>query len=133
MPYKDFRKILQENKIVGIYISTKSTTDELLYLLIDIDIPTLFFNMFSTELVWTFALNLTKAINETAIYLGLPPFKIMFSGKRGIHLLARIKKNIILDIENYVNLPELYDYGVIPGIKTDKICEIPITGPWAKK
>ncbi|MFX1487569.1 MAG: hypothetical protein ACFFBI_00355 [Promethearchaeota archaeon] len=120
MAHKDYQEILQQNKILGFYISTKSTQDELLYLLIDIDIPNLFFNLFSANLVWTFALNLTKAINESAIYLGLPSFKIMFSGKRGLHLLARVKKNVILDIENYVNLPELYDYGVIPGIKTLK-------------
>ena len=119
-PHQQFYKIIKQNKIVGFYCSVKSTTNKLLYLLIDIDVPSIFLNLFPQQQVWELILNITKAIQRTAYRFGLPSFKISFSGARGVHLLYSVKPYSITDVEKHINLPELSDQGVIPGIKTIK-------------
>lgn len=119
-PYEKYREIVKENDIGGIYLSVRSTNNDILYLLIDIDIPSLLSSMFSRQTIWELTTNIAQAINSTAQSLGLPSFKMIFSGSRGIHLLYAMDYDIITDIEHHVNLPELADNNLLPGITTLK-------------
>jgi hypothetical protein len=119
-PYESYKEVIQENDIIGIYCSVRSTNNDLLYLLIDIDISTLLSNMFSPQIIWELTLNIAKEINTVAQNLGLPPFKMIYSGSRGIHLLYAMDYDAISDIENHVNLPELSDNTLLPGLTSLK-------------
>lgn len=125
-PYEKYQEIIKENNIAGIYCSVRSTSDEILYLLIDIDIPPMFFTMFSRQTVWQMVLNIIEALRKTVAHFGLPPFKVSFSGTKGAHILWAVSPNAILDYERHVNLPELSG-GDIPGLgvlKKEKISTI---------
>ena len=120
-PHKEYQKIIKENRIVGIYCSVKSVNDDLLYFLIDIDVPPLFYNLFPHQTVWTLTLNIAKSIMRTASRFGLPPFKVSFSGAKGLHLLAKLENpKVVKDEEQYVNFSELYRFSLLPGMKTLK-------------
>jgi len=120
-PLTQYQKIIQQNQIVGIYCSVKSTNNSLLYLLIDIDVPALLYSMFPAQTVWRLTLNIAKSISQTASSLGFPSFKITYSGAKGLHLLLKVKNSgVIMDIEQQVNLPELYNYTLLPGLTTLK-------------
>lgn len=120
-PFKEYQKIVKENRIVGLYCSVKSTKDDLLYFLIDIDVPSLFYNLFPAQTVWELTLNIAKSINKTASKFGFPSFKVSFSGAKGVHLLAELENpKVIQDVERYVNFPELYSFSSLPGMKTLK-------------
>ena len=126
-PYEKYRQIIEENDIAGVYLSVRSTNNEILYLLIDIDIPSLLSNMFSRQLIWEFTVNIATEINNIAKRLGLPSFKKIFSGARGIHLVYAMDYDTITDIEHHVNLPELADGTLLPGItslKKEKISSL---------
>jgi hypothetical protein len=58
-------------------------------------------------------------LRKVITHFGLPPFKVSFSGSKGVHLLWAVSSNAILDYERHVNLPELSE-GDIPGINTLK-------------
>jgi hypothetical protein len=120
-PHKEYQKIIKENRIVGIYCSVKSTSDDMLYMLIDIDVPSLFYSLFPHQLVWDLTINIAKSINRTAIKFGLPPFKVSFSGAKGLHLVVKLENpEVIQDVEQYVNFSELYRFSLLPGMKTLK-------------
>ncbi len=120
-PLPEFQKIIEENRIVGFYCSVKSSNDNLLYLLIDIDVPSILYSMFPAQQVWELTLNIAKAISETASRFGLPSFKINFSGAKGLHMLFAIENfEVLTDTEHYVNIPELYSYALLPGMNTLK-------------
>ena len=119
-PHEKFTKIIKENNIIGIYCSTKCTKDSLLYFLIDIDVPSVLYSMFTPQVIWELTLNTAKAITRTALGFNLPCFLIIFSGAKGIHLLLSVKPDTITDIENYVSFPEIYDSTIVPGIRTLK-------------
>jgi hypothetical protein len=126
-PYESYKEVIQENDIVGIYCSVRSTNNDLLYLLIDIDISTLLSNIFSPQIIWELTLNIAKEINRVAQSLGLPPFKMIYSGSRGIHLLYAMDYDAISDIERQVNLPVLADNTLLPGLtslKKEKISSL---------
>jgi hypothetical protein len=76
--------------------------------------------MFSPQIIWELTLNIAKEINRVAQSLGLPPFKMIYSGSRGIHLLYAMDYDAISDIENHVNLPELSDNTLLPGLTSLK-------------
>jgi len=118
-PYEKYKEIIQENNIAGIYCSVRSTNDEILYLLIDIDIPSMFFTMFPRQVVWQMVLNIINSLKKVVAHFGLPPFKVSFSGTKGAHILWAVSPNAILDYERHVNLPELSE-GDIPGIRVLK-------------
>ena len=119
--HSEFQKIIKENRIAGLYCSVKSTNDDLLYLLIDIDVPSILYSMFPPQQVWELTLNIAKAISKTASRFGLPSFKINFSGAKGLHMLLSIESpEVLTDTEHYVNIPELYSYTLLPGINTLK-------------
>jgi hypothetical protein len=125
-PYEKYKEIVKENNIAGVYCSVRSTNDEILYLLIDIDVPSMFFTMFPRQVVWQLILNVVNALKKTVAQFRLPPFKISFSGNKGVHLLWAVSPNAILDYERHVNLPELSE-GDIPGIgvlKKEKVSTI---------
>jgi len=120
-PIETYQKIINENKIAGLYCSVKSANDDLLYLLIDIDVPSILYYMFPVQKVWELTLNLIKAISNTASAFGLPSFKISFSGVKGVHLLIGLENpEVITDIEKYVNIPEIQNVSPLPGISTLK-------------
>ncbi len=120
-PLDQYQKIIKENDIVGIYISVRSTNDDLLYILIDIDVPSILFSLFPAQEVWTLTRNISKSINKIASRLGLPSFKISFSGEKGIHMTLKLQNSeVITDDEQYVNIPELYNYILLPGITAMK-------------
>jgi hypothetical protein len=120
-PHKEYQKIIKENRIVGIYCSVKSVNDDLLYLLIDIDVPSLVYSLFSPQTVWDLTINIAKSIMKTASRFGLPSFKVSFSGAKGLHLLAKLENpQVIQDVEQYVNFSELYRFSLLPGMKTLK-------------
>ena len=120
-PLSEFQKIIEENRIAGFYCSVKSANDDLLYLLIDIDVPAILYSMFPAQQVWELTLNIAKAISKTASRFGLPSFKINFSGAKGLHMLLTIENSeVITDTEHYVNIPELYSYALLPGMNTLK-------------
>ncbi len=118
-PYKKYSQIIRENNISGIYCSVRSTNDEILYLLIDIDVPSLFYAIFSRQIVWQLILNIVDALKLVVSRFGLPPFKVMFSGAKGVHLLWSLDRQAIVDYERHVNLPELSNR-TIPGIRNLK-------------
>lgn len=118
-PYEKYKEIIKENNIAGIYCSVRSTNDEILYLLIDIDIPSMFFTMFPRQVIWQIVLNFISALRKVVAHFGLPPFKVSFSGVKGAHLLWAVSPNAILDYEHHVNLPELSE-GDIPGLRVLK-------------
>jgi hypothetical protein len=125
-PYEKYKEIVKENNIAGVYCSVRSTNDEILYLLIDIDVPSMFLTMFPRQVVWQLILNVINALKKTVAQFGLPPFKVSFSGNKGVHLLWAVSPNAILDYERHVNLPELSE-GDIPGInvlKKEKVSTI---------
>lgn len=125
-PHEKYKEIIEENNIAGIYCSVRSTNDDILYLLIDIDVPSMFFTMFPHQVVWQLILSFVKALRKVVAHFGLPPFKVSFSGVKGVHLLWAVSPNTILDYEHHVNLPELSE-GDIPGIgvlKKEKISTI---------
>ena len=125
-PYEKYKDIIKENNIAGIYCSVRSTNGDILYLLIDIDVPSMFFTMFPRQVVWQMVLNFIEALRKVVAHFGLPPFKVSFSGVKGAHLLWAVSPNAILDYEHHVNLPELSE-GDIPGIgvlKREKISTI---------
>ncbi|TKJ20556.1 MAG: hypothetical protein CEE43_12060 [Promethearchaeota archaeon Loki_b32] len=120
-PIETYQKIINENKIAGLYCSVKSANDNLLYLLIDIDVPLILYYMFPAQKVWELTLNLIKAISKIASAFGLPSFKISFSGAKGVHLLIGLENpEVITDIEKYVNIPEIQNISPLPGISTLK-------------
>jgi hypothetical protein len=120
-PYKEYQKIIKENRIVGIYCSVKSASDDILYMLIDIDVPSLFYSLFPHQLVWDLTINIANAIMKALTKFGLPPFKVSFSGAKGLHLLAKLENpQVIQDVEQYVNFSELYRFSLLPGMKTLK-------------
>jgi len=120
-PHKEYQRIIKENRIVGIYCSVRSANDDLLYLLIDIDVPSIFYKIFPTQTVWELTLNIAKSITRTAARFGLPPFKVSFSGKKGLHLLFILENpQVIQDVEQFVNFSELYRFSLFPGMKTLK-------------
>ena len=120
-PLVEFQKIIKQNKIAGIYCSVKSTNDNLIYFLIDIDVPSQFYSLFPKQKVWELTINIIKAITEAASRFRLSQFKVSFSGAKGVHMLwALAKSDVITDAERYVNLPELYNLGNLPGIATLK-------------
>ncbi|MFW9970978.1 MAG: hypothetical protein ACFFDF_12345 [Candidatus Odinarchaeota archaeon] len=120
-PYKEYQNIIKENGIVGIYCSVKSANDDILYFLIDIDVPSLFYNLFPSQIVWTLTINIANSIMKTATHFGLPSFKVSFSGAKGVHLLAKLENpQVIQDVEQYVNFSELYRFSLLPGMKTLK-------------
>ncbi|MFX1478631.1 MAG: hypothetical protein ACFFCI_10935 [Promethearchaeota archaeon] len=126
-PYESYKEVIQENDIVGIYLSVRGTNNNILYLLIDIDVTTLLSSMFSAQVIWELTVNIATEINNVAIQLGLPPFKMMFSGARGIHLVYAMDYDAITDIEHHVNLPELSQNTLLPGItslKKEKISSL---------
>lgn len=125
-PHEKFKEIIKENNIAGIYCSVRSTSNEILYLLIDIDVPSMFFTMFSRQVVWQMVLNFVNALQKVVNHFELPPFKVSFSGVKGVHILWAISPNAILDYEHHVNLPELSE-GDMPGLsvlKKEKISTI---------
>jgi len=120
-PFKEYQRIIKENRIVGFYCSVKSVNDDLLYFLIDIDVPILFYSLFPHQMVWELTLNIAKSIIKTASRFGLPPFKVSFSGAKGLHLILALENpKVIQDIEKYVNFSELYRFSLLPGMKTLK-------------
>ncbi len=127
-PLDQYQKILKNNNIVGIYCSVKSTNDNLLYILIDIDVPSLLYSLFPAQEVWKLTLNIAKSIDKIGSQFGFPSFKISFSGAKGVHMVLRLKNpGVIIDSEQYVNIPELYNYTLLPGItamKKEKISSL---------
>ena len=119
-PHDKYKAIIEENDIAGMYLSVRSTNNELLYLLVDIDIPSLLSSMFSRQMIWEFTVHIAEEINRIVKQLGLPSFKLIFSGSRGIHLVWAMDYDTITDIEHHVNLPELADTTLLPGITTLK-------------
>jgi hypothetical protein len=120
-PLEQYQRIIKENRIVGLYCSVKSASDDLLYLLIDIDVPSLFYHLFNPQDVWDLTINIAKSISKTASRFGLPSFKVSFSGAKGLHMVMAFENpRVIQDVEQYVNLPELYSSSLLPGIKTLK-------------
>ncbi len=52
---------------------------------------------------------------------GLPSFKISFSRAKGVHMTLRLQNpEVITDAEQYVNIPELYNNILLPGISAMK-------------
>ncbi|MFW9821591.1 MAG: hypothetical protein ACFFE4_01565 [Candidatus Thorarchaeota archaeon] len=117
--YDTYKDIIQDNDISGIYLSVRGANEELMYMLIDIDVSSLFYGMFSRQVVWELIINIISALQKTVSSFGLPPFKVSFSGTKGVHLLYAVAPNTIVDFERQVNLPELSTYG-IPGIRVVK-------------
>lgn len=125
-PYEKYKEIITENNIAGIYCSVRSTNNEVLYMLIDIDVPSIFFSIFPRQVVWQLVRNFIKALQKVVAHFGLPAFKTSFSGVKGCHLLWAVSPNTILDYESFVNLPELSG-GDMPGLgalKKEKISTI---------
>ena len=113
-----YRDIIIQNNIVGTYCSVRSTNDDLLYLLIDIDVPSMLHSMFPSGLIWELTINIAREIMNVSTRLGLPPPKVSFSGVKGLHLLYSCDVDAILDDEHHVDLPELSDQRAIPGMST---------------
>ena len=136
IPFTEYRRIIHENKISGIYCSVKSTRDDLLYLLIDIDVPPFFYNLFPAQIVWDLTIEIANSINTTASQFGLPSFKISFSGAKGVHLILTLENpKVIQDVEQYVNFSELYGFSTLPGMKTlkkEKVSSLNDTFKFAK-
>lgn len=118
-PHQKFKEIVDVNDIGGFYCSVKSVNDDILYWLIDIDVSPMIHNLFPPQLVWELTLNIAKAIIKTANKFNLPPFKISYSGSKGLHLLYTVSSDALDDSENMVNLPELA-YQQLPGASTMK-------------
>ncbi|MFX1469495.1 MAG: hypothetical protein ACFFB8_12610 [Promethearchaeota archaeon] len=120
-PLEIYQKILYENQIAGFYCSVKSANDNLLYLLIDIDVPSLLYKIFPAQKVWELTINIAKSINKTCVQFGLPSFKVSFSGAKGLHLISVLENPLVIeDLEQYVNIPELYTFLQLPGMRTLK-------------
>ena len=117
-PPEKFKEIILQNHIVGTYCSVRSTNDDLLYLLIDIDVPSMLHSMFLPDMIWELTINIAREIINVSSRLGLPPPKVSFSGAKGLHLLYSCDVDGILDDEHQVDLPELSDQRVIPGMST---------------
>ncbi|KKM84284.1 hypothetical protein LCGC14_1300730 [marine sediment metagenome] len=118
-PFKTYRQIIKDNNISGIYCSVRSTNDEILYMLIDLDVPSVFFKMFPKQVVWDLILNIADALKSVVSRLGLPRFRINYSGSKGIHIYWALESGAIADFESRVNLPELSSSS-IPGMRTLK-------------
>ena len=118
-PFTRYLQIIKENNISGIYLSVRSTNEEILYLVIDIDVPSVFFKMFPKQIVWDLVLNFADALKPIVSRLGLPAFKINYSGSKGIHIYWALEPQAISDFEKRVNLPELSSSS-IPGMRTLK-------------
>jgi hypothetical protein len=118
-PHQKFKEIVNVNDIGGFYCSVKSVNDDILYWLIDIDVSPMIHNLFPPQLVWELTINIAKAIIKTANKFNLPPFKISYSGSKGLHLLYAVSSDALDDSENMVNLPELA-YQQLPGSSTMK-------------
>lgn len=113
-PHQKFKEIVDVNDIGGIYCSVKSVNDDILYWLIDIDVSPLIHNLFPPQLVWELTINIAKAIIKTATKFNLPPFKISYSGSKGLHLIHSVSSEAMDDSESLVNIPELA-YQQLPG------------------
>ena len=118
-PFTKYQEIIKENNISGIYCSVRSTNNEILYMLIDIDVPSLFFKMFPKQIVWDLILNIADALKSVVSRLGLPRFRVNYSGSKGIHIYWALESEAIADFESRVNLPELSSNS-IPGMRTLK-------------
>lgn len=114
---EEFRQIIEMNDIGAFYCSVRSTKNEVLYMIIDIDVSDFLFSLFTGQLIWDFILNITNAIIETSIKVGFPPYPVVnFSGSRGIHIIWRIDENAINDLEGSIDLPEFFNDS-LPGVK----------------
>ena len=118
-PHQKFEEIIAVNDIGGIYCSVKSVNDDILYWLIDIDVSPTIHNLFPAQIVWDLTINIAKAIIKTANKFNLPPFKISYSGSKGLHLVYSVSFEAMDDSENLVNIPELA-YQQLPGYSTMK-------------
>ena len=118
-PHQKFEEIIAVNDIGGIYCSVKSVNDDILYWLIDIDVSPMIYNLFPAQIVWDLTINIAKAIIKTANKFNLPPFKISYSGSKGLHLVYSVCSEAMDDSENLVNIPELA-YQQLPGYSTMK-------------
>ena len=118
-PHTKFKEIITTNDIAGIYCSVKSVNDDILYWLIDIDVPSILYSFFPAQEVWNLTINIARAIIKTANKFNLPPFKISYSGSKGLHMLYAVNSEALDDSENLVNIPELA-YQQLPGTQTLK-------------
>ena len=114
LPEKKFQEIIRSNDISGVYMSTRSTRNDVLYVLVDIDMSDILRKTFSEQMIWDLTLEITEGIIRTAKSLGLGNPSIMYSGSRGDHIIYRVEKDALDDIEGEINLP-IFHYYNLPG------------------
>ena len=116
---KKFQEIITLNDIAGLYVSTRSTKGDVLYAIVDIDLSDIVRKTFPLQAIWDITVSITEGIIKTASQLGLDKPTVNFSGSRGTHIVYRVEKDALDDIEGEIDLP-IFHYYQLPGLSTLK-------------
>ncbi|TFG21948.1 MAG: hypothetical protein EU529_12055 [Promethearchaeota archaeon] len=112
----EFIKFIRENKILAFYPGVRSVLrDHMVSCLIDIDMSKFLRDLIDEQTLWSFTLTLTREIIENAKKFGLKKPLVIFSGKRGVHLLWRLTPDCVSDQYKYINKWQVY---LLPAQKT---------------
>ncbi len=99
---EEFLDIIIRNDICAFYASIRTARKRLLATaIIDIDMSGFLRQLISPQILWEFTLTLSREIINTCLTFGLDKPLVVFSGKRGIHLLWRVTPDLIRDDYKY--------------------------------
>ncbi len=117
---QEFREIVKRNHICTFYTSVRELSPRkvgrrMITALIDLDMSNFLRNLLDKNTVWKFTTSVVKEITKNLIYFGFPKPLILFSGKRGIHLLYWLSQDALDDSYNYIDLSEMHS---LPGQKS---------------
>ena len=108
-PDKEFARLMTEHHISALYPSTRTSRDNVCYLLVDIDFSSFLKRSFPAQLIWEFTLTITEYLTEQfTSLLHFPPPLVNFSGSKGVHLVYKVSENAIPVVNKYLNFWELY-------------------------
>ncbi len=112
---KTFISIIKKNEIAGFYAGTSDIKGELKYLVFDLDLSSFLKNACSEQATWDFLLEVSRAIIRVIKFFGVKGYPLVkFSGANGIHIIYRLEKGLISDVNKRLNL-ENYFYS-FPGM-----------------
>ena len=110
MTIEQFSRLMTENLINGVYVSVRSTSEDVLYIIIDIDVQDYIKSVFDPQIIHSFLIDVITSIQKILEELGLPVANVNFSASRGFHFVLAIQKGAIEDFEGKVNLTNFYLY-----------------------
>ena len=113
---EEFLDIIIRNDICAFYASIRTARKrQLATAIIDIDTSGFLRQLISPQKLWEFTLTLSREIINTCVAFGLEKPLVVFSGKRGIHLLWRVTPDLVHDEYNYTTFWEIF---MLPTQKT---------------